>query len=60
MLIFTDSDAVIIETEGERLGFNQDKRIYKYFRSHFTHFFPALREIYRTSFVYQAASLWLA
>lgn len=45
---------------GEYLGFDQDKAIFKYFRSHFAHFFPALSKIHRTTFVRQAANLWQA
>jgi hypothetical protein len=45
---------------GEYLGLDQDKQIFKYFRSHFTHFFPALRKVHRTTFLRQAANLWQA
>ena len=58
--ILSDSEVITIETVGEYLGFDQDKHIFKYFRSHFSHFFPALRQIHRTTFVRQAANLWQA
>ena len=55
-----DSEVITIETVGEYLGFDQDKQIFRYFRSHYAHFFPALRKIHRTTFVRQAANLWKA
>jgi len=55
-----DSEVITIETVGEYLGFDQDKAIFKYFRAHFAHFFPALREVHRTTFVRQATNLWQA
>lgn len=58
--ILSDSEVITIETVGEYLGFDQDKHIFYYFRSHFSHFFPALRQIHRTTFVRQAANLWQA
>lgn len=53
-----DSEVITIETVGEYLGFDQDKAIFKYFRSHFSHFFPALKKVHRTTFIRQAANLW--
>jgi hypothetical protein len=55
-----DSEVITIETIGEYLGWDQDKAIFKYFRSHFSHFFPALKLIHRTTFSRQAANLWQA
>ena len=55
-----DSEVITIETVGEYLGLDQDKTIFKYFRSHFSHFFPALSLIHRTTFIRQAANLWQA
>jgi hypothetical protein len=54
----SDCEVITIETIGEYLSLNQDKTIFKYFRSHFAHFFPALRKVHRTTFVRQAANLW--
>lgn len=54
----SDSEVITIETVGEYLGFDQDKAIFKYFRAHFSHFFPMLRKVHRTTFVRQAANLW--
>lgn len=56
----SDSEVITIETVGEYLRLDQDKAIFKYFRSHFAHFFPALRKVHRTTFVRQAANLWQA
>jgi hypothetical protein len=52
----TDEEVITIEICGEYFGFHQDEAIYDYFRSHYSHFFPQLRE--RTCFVRQAANLW--
>lgn len=52
----TDEEVITIEICGEYFGLSQDEDIYDYFRSHYGHFFPKLRE--RTSFVRQAANLW--
>lgn len=53
----TDEEVITIEICGEYFGLYQDEALYDYFRSHYHHFFPQLRE--RTSFVRQAANLWL-
>jgi hypothetical protein len=58
--ILSDSEVITIETVREYLGWDLDKQIFHYFRSHFAHFFPALRQIHRTTFVRQAANLWQA
>jgi len=56
--LLSDSEVLAIEAVGEFLGISQDKSLFRYFRSHFTHFFPALRKIHRTTFTRQAANLW--
>jgi len=53
-----DSEVLTLEVVGEYLGFSQDKAIYTYFRHHFHHFFPALQQVGRTTFLRQAANLW--
>jgi hypothetical protein len=58
--ILSDSEVITIETVGEYLGFDQDKHIFKYFLSHFSHIFPALRQKHRTTFDRQAPNLWQA
>jgi hypothetical protein len=54
-----DSEVLTIEVVGEYLGLNQDKAIFDYFRRHYSHFFPALRQVHRTTFTRQGANLWL-
>jgi Transposase DDE domain len=56
--ILADSEVLTLEVVGEFLGFDQDTAIYRYFRRHYGHFFPALRRVHRTTFVRQAANLW--
>lgn len=53
-----DSEVLAMEVVGEYLGFSQDKAIFDYFRRHFSHFFPTLAVLHRTTFVRQAANLW--
>jgi hypothetical protein len=52
----TDAEVITIEICGEYFGLHQDEDIFDYFRAHYQHFFPQLRE--RTGFVRQAANLW--
>jgi hypothetical protein len=52
----TDEEVSTIEICGEYFGLYQDEAIFDYFRSHYQHFFPQLRE--RTRFVRQTANLW--
>jgi len=52
----TDEEVITMEICGEYLGQHEDEDIYEYFREHYSHFFPDLRE--RTGFVRQAANLW--
>lgn len=52
----TDEEVITIEVCGEYFGFHHDEAIYEYFRTHYRHFFPELKD--RTVFVRQAANLW--
>jgi hypothetical protein len=52
----SDEEVITIEVCGEYFGLSRDEDIYDYFRTHYHHFFPQLRE--RTLFVRQAANLW--
>ena len=52
----SDEEVITIEVCGEYFGLNEDEAIFEYFRHHYAHYFPALRE--RTTFVRQAANLW--
>ncbi len=54
----TDSEVITMEVVGEYLGLSQDQAIYTYFRRHYSHFFPALKRVHRTTFVRQATNLW--
>lgn len=53
-----DSEVLTIEIVGEFLGYDQDKSLFWFFRNYYGDWFPALREIHRTTFVRQAANLW--
>ncbi len=53
-----DAEVLTVEVIGEYLGFAQDKQLFDYFRRHYSHFFPALAQVHRTTFVRQAANLW--
>lgn len=55
----SDSEVLTMEVVGQYLGLSQDKAIFAYFRRHYSHFFPALSRIHRTTFTRQAANLWL-
>lgn len=54
-----DSEVLTIEVVGSFLGIDTDKGLYLYFRRHYSHWFPKLREVHRTTFTRQAANLWL-
>src|SRR5438093_4867021 len=56
--LLCDSEVLAMEVVGEFLGLEQDAAIYGYFRRHWTHFFPRLGRVDRTTFVRQAANLW--
>ena len=53
----SDSEVLTIEVVGEYLRLHQDKAIFDYFCRHYSHFFPALKTLHRTTFVRQAANL---
>ncbi len=56
--VLSDSEVITMEIVGSYLGENQDKALFESFRRHWSHFFPALRQVHRTTFVRQAANLW--
>ena len=56
--VLSDAEVLTMETVGEFLGFSQDIALYRYFRRHYSHFFPAMAQVCRTTFVRQAANLW--
>jgi hypothetical protein len=54
-----DAEVLTMEAVGEFLGLDQDAAIYRYFRREHPRVFPALARIHRTTFVRQAANLWV-
>lgn len=58
MPALADSEVLTIEVMGELLGLDQDRAIYRHFRTHHRREFPALGRLSRTTFVRQAANLW--
>lgn len=54
----SDSEVITMEVVGSYPGLSQDKELFHYFRWHYPHFFPALSDLHRTTFVRQAANLW--
>ena len=54
-----DSEVLTIEIVGAFLGISTDKGIFLHFRRHYSHFFPNLGCIHRTTFVRQSANLWM-
>ncbi len=53
-----DSEVITMEVVGIYLGLSQDQEVFDYFRRHYTHFFPHMSHVARTTFVRQAANLW--
>jgi hypothetical protein len=54
----SDSEVLTMEIVGEFLGIDTDKGLYLYFKRHYPHYFPKMREVHRTTFTRQAANLW--
>lgn len=55
--VMQDSEVLTMEVVGEYLGLAQDTALFAYFQRHWAHFFPALRQVHRTTFVRQATNL---
>ena len=53
----TDSEVITMEIIGEFLGHDKDIQIWRYFKEHWSHFFPAIPD--RTNFARQAANLYI-
>lgn len=51
-----DSEVLTMEIIGESLGFETDKKLFWFFKSFYSHFFPKLTT--RVTFLRQAANLW--
>src|SRR3954462_1129714 len=56
--VLADSEVLTVEIVGEFLGLDTDQGLHAYFRRHFGHLFPGLRQVHRTTFLRQAANLW--
>jgi len=57
--VLADSEVLTVEIVGEFLGLDTDRGLHAHFRRHFGHLFPGLREVHRTTFLRQAANLWV-
>ena len=53
-----DSEVLTMELVGEYLGLDCDVALIDYFRRHWSHYFPALNRVHRTTWTRQAANLW--
>ncbi len=47
----SDSEVMTMEIVGEFLGIDTDSGIFRYFRRHYSDWFPALEQVHRTTFV---------
>src|SRR5690349_24866966 len=57
--VLADSEVLTVEIVGEFLGLDTDRGLHAYFRRHYGHLFPRLREVHRTTFAREAANLWV-
>lgn len=53
-----DSEVLTMEVVGTYLQLPHEAALFAYFRQHYRHFFPAVGQVHRTTFVRQAANLW--
>ena len=56
--ILSDSEVLTMEIVGDFLGFEEESHLFYHFREHYGTWFPAMKEIHRTTFTRQAANLW--
>ena len=56
--LLSDTEVLTMETVGAYLKLDQDTEVFAYFRRHFTHLFPQIAQVSRTTFTRQAANLW--
>lgn len=54
----SDPEILTMEIVGEFLGLDEDKKIYLYFKRHWSDAFPSIKHIHRTTFTRQASNLW--
>ena len=52
------SEVITMELVGAYLGLSQDQEVFDYFRRHYTHFFPQMAQVVRSTWLRQAANLW--
>lgn len=56
----SDSEVLTMEIVGEFLRIDTERGLYSYFRRHYAEWFPALRQVHRsTTFTRQMANLWV-
>ena len=58
MLKRSDNEGLTMEVVGTALGLSREKELLDSFRQHYAHFFPAMAQLDRSTFVRQAAKLW--
>lgn len=56
--VLDDREVLTLEVVGSYLGLVHDSALFAYFRLHYAHFFPRLRQLHRTTFVRQTDNLW--
>jgi hypothetical protein len=54
-----DSEILTMEIVGAYLGIEQDSALFAYMRQSWSAFFPQILQVHRTTFVRQAANLWV-
>lgn len=54
----SDQEVLTMEIVGAYLGYSEDLHLFDYFRRHWSHYFPGLSSVHRSTFVRQAANLW--
>lgn len=55
--LLRDSEVLTIEVVGDFLGLETERELFTHFRRYYADWFPALRQIHRTTFTRQAANL---
>jgi len=56
--VVSDPEILTMEIVGEFLGLDEDKKIYLYFKRHWSDAFPLINQVHRTTFSRQASNLW--
>jgi hypothetical protein len=46
-----DSEVITMEIVGAYLGLSQDQEVFDYFRRHYTHFFPEMARVVRSTWL---------